>query len=97
MKEPASVPLFHDGETVENANVGEIDLLSVHHPELCRAEIHLQGSIRSFSEGDEVNVGRRRYRNWSSTEFSRTRMIPTTSSSSGSRAWKRQPTNPGTK
>ncbi|UHQ98090.1 Rrf2 family transcriptional regulator (plasmid) [Natrinema zhouii] len=57
MEEPASVPLFHDGETVEDANVEEIDLSSVHHPELCRAEIHLQGSIRSFSEGDEVNVG----------------------------------------
>ncbi|OYR69253.1 TrmB family transcriptional regulator, partial [Halorubrum sp. E3] len=57
MEEPASVPLFHDGEAVEDANVEEIDLSSVHHPELCRAEIHLQGSIRSFSEGDEVIVG----------------------------------------
>ncbi|WP_129115756.1 Rrf2 family transcriptional regulator [Halegenticoccus tardaugens] len=57
MDEPASVPLFHDGEPVDGANVEEIDLSSVHHPELCRAEIHLQGSVRDFHEGDEVTVG----------------------------------------
>ena len=57
MDEPAAVPLFHDGERVENANVEEIDLSSVHHPELCRAEIHLQGSIRDFHEGDQVTAG----------------------------------------
>lgn len=57
MDEPASVPLEHNGEPVENANVESIDLSSVHHPELCRAEIHLQGSIRGFHEGDEVVVG----------------------------------------
>jgi len=57
MDEPASVPLFHDGEPVEGANVVEIDLSSVHHPELCRAEIHLQGSVRDFHEDDVVKVG----------------------------------------
>ena len=57
MDEPAAVPLFHEGERVEQANVEEIDLSSVHHPELCRAEIYLQGSIRDFHEGDSVRVG----------------------------------------
>ncbi|WP_331233172.1 Rrf2 family transcriptional regulator [Natronorarus salvus] len=57
MDEPASVPLSHNGETVEGANIEEIDLSSVHHPELCRAEIHIQGSIRGFTEGDTVTVG----------------------------------------
>ena len=57
MDEPAFVPLFHDGEEVENVNVDEIDLSSVHHPELCRAEIHIQGSVRDFHEGDDVTVG----------------------------------------
>ena len=57
MDEAAAVPLFHDGERVEQANVEEIDLSSVHHPELCRAEIYLQGSIRDFHEGDSVRVG----------------------------------------
>ncbi|NHN48552.1 HTH domain-containing protein [Halostella sp. JP-L12] len=57
MDEPAAVPLFHEGEEVTEANVEEIDLSSVHHPELCRAEIHLQGSVRDFHEGDSVTVG----------------------------------------
>ncbi|MDS0292722.1 Rrf2 family transcriptional regulator [Halogeometricum luteum] len=57
MDEPAAVPLFHEGEAVEGVNVDEIDLSSVHHPELCRAEIHVQGSVRDFHEGDEVRVG----------------------------------------
>ncbi|MCL9816945.1 Rrf2 family transcriptional regulator [Natronocalculus amylovorans] len=57
MDEPAFVPLTHNGEAVENANVEEIDLSSVHHPELCRAEIHLQGSTKDFHEGDKIVVG----------------------------------------
>ncbi|PSQ14674.1 TrmB family transcriptional regulator [Halobacteriales archaeon QS_7_68_65] len=57
MDEPETVPLTHNGEPVENANVQEIDLISVHHPEKCRAEIHLQGSVREFHDGDSVTVG----------------------------------------
>ncbi|WP_336344873.1 Rrf2 family transcriptional regulator [Halalkalicoccus ordinarius] len=57
MDEPASVPLQHNGESVEDVNVVEIDLSSVHHPELCRAEIHIQGSVREYHEGDSVTVG----------------------------------------
>lgn len=57
MDEPAAVPLYHEGEPVESANVEEIDLSSVHHPEKCRAEIHVQGSVRDYAEGDKVTVG----------------------------------------
>ena len=57
MDEPASVPLAHEGEPVEEANISEINLSSVHHPELCCAEIHLQGSSRDIHEGDDVTVG----------------------------------------
>lgn len=57
MDEPAAVPLFVDGTEIESAIVEEIDLNSVHHPELCRAEIHLQGSVREYDEGQEVRVG----------------------------------------
>ena len=57
MDEPAVVPLYLDGEQVEGTNVEEIDLSSVHHPELCRAEIHVQGSVRDFHEGATVRVG----------------------------------------
>jgi transcriptional regulator len=53
----AQVPLSHNGEPVEGGNVEEIDLTSVHHPELCRAEIHLRGSVRNIHEGDDITVG----------------------------------------
>ena len=57
MEQEAEVPLYLDDELVEDANVEEIGLTSVHHPELCRAEIHVRGSVREFHEGDEVRVG----------------------------------------
>jgi len=57
MDQAAEVPLRHNDELVEHANVEEIDLTSVHHPEQCRAEIQLQGSIKGFHEGDDVTVG----------------------------------------
>jgi len=57
LDDPAEVPLYHDGEPVETANVQEINLTSVHHPDLCRAEIRLHGSIRDFHGDDEVVVG----------------------------------------
>ena len=53
----AEVHLQRNGESVTEANVEEIDLTSVHHPELCRAEIHVRGSVREFHEGDDVTVG----------------------------------------
>jgi len=55
--QPAEVPLFLEGELVEGANVEEVGLTSVHHPDLCRAEIHVRGSVRAFHEGDSVKVG----------------------------------------
>ncbi|MDG5761649.1 HTH domain-containing protein [Natronococcus sp. A-GB1] len=57
MDEPASVPLEHDGESLEDVVIEEINLSSVHHPELCRAEIHIQDSIEDFHEGEMVTVG----------------------------------------
>src|SRR6056297_3248730 len=53
----AEVPVTHDGEDATEVNVKEINLTSVHHPELCRAEVHLRGSVRDFYEGDSVVVG----------------------------------------
>jgi Predicted transcriptional regulator, contains C-terminal CBS domains len=57
MDEPASVPLFREDEELNGVNVEEINLSTVQHPELCRAEITLQGSVRDFTEGDSVRVG----------------------------------------
>jgi predicted transcriptional regulator len=53
----ADVPLVHNGDVVDRSNVEEIDLTSVHHPEACRAEIRLRGSVADFHEGDNVTVG----------------------------------------
>ncbi|MEF8799994.1 MAG: Rrf2 family transcriptional regulator [Halolamina sp.] len=57
MDEPASVPLTHEGERVEGVNVEEIRLSSVHHPDLCRAELQLRGSVKRFHEGDRISAG----------------------------------------
>lgn len=57
MDQAADVPFRHNGELITGANVQEIDLTSVHHPELCRAEIKLQGSMSEFTEGDSISVG----------------------------------------
>lgn len=57
MDHAAEVPLFHNAEEIEDANVAEINLASVHHPEKCRAEVTLQGSLSSYKEGDSVTVG----------------------------------------
>lgn len=57
LEQPAEVPLFLNDERLENANVEQIDLTSVHHPDHCRAEVSIRGSVRDFHEGDEVRVG----------------------------------------
>ena len=57
MDQPAEVPLYLEGELVEGSNVQEIDLTSVYHPDLCRAEIHVRGSVKGFHEGNSVRVG----------------------------------------
>lgn len=55
--QPAEVTLLRNGELLEGINVEEIDLTSVHHPDLCRAELVVRGSVRDFHDGDEVSVG----------------------------------------
>ncbi len=57
LDEAAEVPLVHNDEPVENATVDQISLSSVHHPERCRAEVHIQGSLSDFHTGDLVRVG----------------------------------------
>ncbi|WP_266083205.1 Rrf2 family transcriptional regulator [Haladaptatus caseinilyticus] len=57
LDEAAEVPLVHNDEPVENATVNQISLSSVHHPERCRAEVHIQGSLSDFHTGDLIRVG----------------------------------------
>lgn len=57
MDDPVSVRLMQNKELIESVLIEEINLSNVHHPNLCRAEIHLQGSIRDFHDGDEIVIG----------------------------------------
>ncbi len=57
MDEPARVPVRRAGSTIEDVNVSRINLTSVHHPELCRAEVHVRGSVRDFAEGEPLAIG----------------------------------------
>ncbi|WP_231188804.1 HTH domain-containing protein [Haladaptatus sp. DYF46] len=57
LDEVAEVPLLRNGNSVEDTTVEQISLSSVHHPELCRAEIHVQGSLTDFHTDDTVRVG----------------------------------------
>ena len=57
MEQEADVPLYHNDDLVPEANVEQIDLTSVHHPEECRAKVRLRGSLSTFSTGDGVTVG----------------------------------------
>ena len=57
MDEPASIPLSHNGDPVDEQVIQEINLMSVHHPEKCRTELRIQGSVRDLHEGDLVTVG----------------------------------------
>ena len=57
MDEPVSIPISHNGEPIEEKIVQEIDLLSILHPEKCRAEVLIQGSVRDFHADDTVTIG----------------------------------------
>ncbi|ELY93762.1 MULTISPECIES: Rrf2 family transcriptional regulator [Natrialba] len=55
--DPSAVTVKYDGEMVDNVIVEGISLSSVHHPDLCRAEIRMQGEVDNISEGDLLTVG----------------------------------------
>ena len=57
MDSPAAVPIEVDGEPVDDSTVTEIDFVTVHSPDLCRAEVALGGPLPHVSEGDSLAVG----------------------------------------
>jgi predicted transcriptional regulator len=57
MDKEADVAIYRNGERVQNANVAEIDLNTVRHPELCRASVKILGDARMFNVGDNIQVG----------------------------------------
>lgn len=57
IEEEAEVRVLRGGEPVEGLNVTDINFTNVHHPDVCRAEIRIKGSIQAFSQGDQIEVG----------------------------------------
>lgn len=57
MDNEAMVPIYRNGEIVEGATVAEISFTTVRHPDLCHGMIKVLGNIRSFEQGDLVQIG----------------------------------------
>ena len=57
MDHEADVPILRNGERIANANVAEIDLNTVRHPDLCRASVKILGDARMFNVGDTIQLG----------------------------------------
>jgi predicted transcriptional regulator len=57
MDKEADVAIYRNGERLQNANVAEIDLNTVRHPDLCRASIKILGDARIFNVGDNIQIG----------------------------------------
>jgi predicted transcriptional regulator len=53
----ADVAIYRNGERIQNANVAEIDLNTVRHPDMCRASVKILGDARLFNVGDSIQVG----------------------------------------
>jgi predicted transcriptional regulator len=51
------VPIKCNGEALDGSTVTEVSLISVHDPERCRAEVRLDGSTQSVSDGETIKVG----------------------------------------
>ncbi|WP_321506426.1 CBS domain-containing protein [uncultured Methanoregula sp.] len=51
------VPISRNGETVQGANVQEIDFTTLCHPDICHAVIKLVGSAKLFEIGDRITIG----------------------------------------
>jgi hypothetical protein len=57
MEHEAQVPIFRNDEIVDGATVAEISFTTVRHPDLCHGIIKVLGSIKSFEQGDLVQMG----------------------------------------
>jgi len=57
LDQQAEIPIERNGEEVTDSTVEEIDLTTVHHPDLCRAEISVRGTLSDYHKDDEVVVG----------------------------------------
>lgn len=55
--DPENVPLVYNNKQLKNIVVGNINFTNVHHPDICRAKIHIHGSTRHLPVGDKVIIG----------------------------------------
>ncbi|TGC08956.1 CBS domain-containing protein [Methanolobus halotolerans] len=57
MEHEAQVPIFRNDIVVDGATVAEISFTTVRHPDLCHGIIKVLGNIKSFEQGDKVQMG----------------------------------------
>ncbi|MCL9814557.1 TrmB family transcriptional regulator [Natranaeroarchaeum aerophilus] len=52
-----TVPVFRNGDPVEDASVIRIGMSTVYHPTTCRAELQVTGGVETFDQGDRITIG----------------------------------------
>lgn len=57
LKEEAYVPIYLDGQAVENVTVVGVELTSISDPKKCRALIHVKGPLKDLNIGDVITAG----------------------------------------
>lgn len=57
LDEPADVPVAVENDSVPGILVETVRLKNIHHPEKCRAEIQVQGSLQDVQQEDRMTVG----------------------------------------
>lgn len=51
------IPVFQNGERVPRVSVEDVVFPAVHHPDLCRAELRVRGSLRQFHPNHTIRTG----------------------------------------
>lgn len=57
MEMKAQVPIYKNGEKLEDLSVSKIEFTSIPHPGECEAAIKVVGSIKNLDLGDRIRVG----------------------------------------
>ncbi len=57
MEMKAQVPIYKNGEKLEDLSVSKIEFTSIPHPGECKAAIKVVGSIKNLDLGDRIRVG----------------------------------------
>jgi len=53
----AQVPIYKNGEKLEDLSVSKMEFTSIPHPEECEATMKVVGSIKNLNLGDRIRVG----------------------------------------